>query len=87
MYDKDYFFVENPLNRYSISARQNLKPNADGSVNLYIQNESPGADKESNWLPAPKDKFILMMRLYWPKETPPSIIDGTWKIPQVKAVQ
>ena len=81
MYDKDYFFVPNPLNRYSISARQDLKPNADGSVDLYIQNESPGADKESNWLPAPKDKFILMMRLYWPKETPPSIIDGTWKIP------
>lgn len=87
MYDKDYFFVANPLNRYSISARQNLKPNADGSVDLYIQNESPGADKESNWLPAPKDKFILMMRLYWPKATPPSIIDGSWKIPAVKQVK
>ena len=87
MYDADYFFVANPLNRYSISARQDLKPNADGSVDLYIQNESPGADKESNWLPAPKDKFILMMRLYWPKTTPPSILDGTWKIPQVKAVE
>jgi hypothetical protein len=87
MYDKDYFFVANPLNRYSISARQNLKPNADGSVDLYIQNESPGTDKESNWLPAPKDKFILMMRLYWPKTTPPSLLDGTWKIPQVKAVE
>ena len=87
MYDKDYFFVDNPLNRYSISARQNLKANADGSVDLYIQNESPGADKESNWLPAPKDKFILMMRLYWPKTTPPSILDGSWKIPEVKAVE
>jgi hypothetical protein len=87
MYDKDYFFVTNPINRYSISARQDLKPNADGSVDLCIQNESPGPDKESNWLPAPKDKFILMMRLYWPKETPPSIINGTWKIPQVKAVE
>ena len=87
MYDKDYFFVPNPINRQSISARQNLKPNADGSVDLYIQNESPGPDKESNWLPAPKDKFILMLRLYWPKETPPSIIDGTWKIPPVKAVE
>lgn len=87
MYDKDYFFVANPLNRYSISARQNLKPNADGSVDLYIQHESPGADKESNWLPAPKDKFILMLRLYWPKETPPSIIDETWRIPEVKAVE
>jgi hypothetical protein len=85
MYDKDYFFVANPLNRYSISARQDLKPNADGSVDLYIQNESPGADRESNWLPAPKDKFILMLRLYWPKETSPSILDGTWRIPEVKA--
>jgi hypothetical protein len=87
MYDKDYFFVANPLNRYSISERQNLKANADGSIDLYIQNESPGADKESNWLPAPKDKFILMLRLYWPSEENPSIIDGTWKIPQVKAVE
>ena len=77
----------NPLNRYSISPRQNLKPNADGSVDLYIQNESPGADKESNWLPAPKDKFILMMRLYWPKEHNPSILDGTWRIPEVKPVE
>jgi len=87
MYDKDYFFVQNPINRQSISARQDLKPNADGSVDLYIQNENPGADKESNWLPAPKDKFILMLRLYWPKETPPSILDGTWKIPPVRAVE
>ena len=87
MYDKDYFFVQNPINRQSISARQNLKPNADGSVDLYIQNESPGADKESNWLPSPKDKFILMMRLYWPKETSASILDGTWKVPQAKAVE
>jgi hypothetical protein len=86
MYDKDYFFVKNPINRQSISARQNLKANADGSVDLYIQKDNPGPDKESNWLPAPPDKFILMMRLYWPSETNPSIIDGTWKIPAVKAV-
>ena len=87
MYDKDYFFVPNPLNRYSISARQNLKSNADGSVDLYVQNESPGPDKESNWLPAPPDQFILMLRLYWPSPTPPSILDGSWKIPQVKAAE
>ena len=86
MYDKDYFFVPNPINRQSISARQDLKANADGSVDLYIQNESPGADKESNWLPAPKDKFILMMRLYWPTEKAPSIIDGSWRIPAVKEI-
>jgi len=87
MYNGDYFFVANPLNRYSISARQNLKANADGSTDLYIQNESPGTDKESNWLPAPTDKFILMLRLYWPSEKNPSIINGTWKIPAVKQVK
>jgi len=78
MYDKDYFFVPNKLNRYSISMRQNPKFNADGSLELYVQTESPGADKEANWLPAPKDKFILMLRMYWPDTAPPSIIDGTW---------
>jgi len=86
MYDGSYFFVSNPLNRYSISARQDLKANPDGSVDLYIQKDSPGADKESNWLPAPAGKFILMLRMYWPNETNPSIIDGTWTIPPVKKV-
>jgi hypothetical protein len=85
MYDAAYFFVENPLNRYSISARDDLKENADGSVDLLIQNESPGKDKESNWLPAPGGRFILMLRMYWPDDQPPSIIDGSWKIPEVKA--
>src|SRR5262249_23201936 len=62
MYNSDYFFVPNPINRYSISQRQNLKHNADGSVDIYIQKDSPGAEKEANWLPAPAGKFILMMR-------------------------
>ena len=83
MYNGDYFFVENPLNKYTVSPRNALKYNDDGSLDLYIQNESPGKDKEANWLPAPKDKFVLMMRLYWPKENPPSIVDGTWKPPAV----
>lgn len=86
MYDAGYFFVENPLNRYSISQRQDLKPNPDGSTTVYIQHESPGADKESNWLPAPKDKFILMMRLYWAKEGNPSILDGSWVLPAAQKV-
>jgi hypothetical protein len=86
MYDANYFFVANPINRYSISARQSLKANPDGSIDLYVQNQSPGADKESNWLPAPKDKFILMLRMYWPNEKPPSIINGTWKPPACKKV-
>jgi hypothetical protein len=83
MYDSNYFFVANAINRYSISARQKLKSNPDGSVDLYIQNDSPGADKESNWLPSPAGKFVLMLRMYWPNEKAPSIIDGSWKIPAV----
>jgi hypothetical protein len=84
MYNAEYFFVDNPLNRYTLSARNKLKQNADGSVDLYIQYENPGKVEESNWLPAPADKFILMLRLYWPRETPPSLLDGTWKPPAVK---
>ena len=87
MYDAEYFFVANKLNRYTLSSRNKFKTNADGSVDLYIQNAPPGKGKESNWLPAPAGKFILMLRLYWPKETPPSIIDGSWKPPAVKQVQ
>jgi hypothetical protein len=51
---------------------------------VYVQNENPGENKESNWLPAPKGKFVLMLRLYWPKEKAPSILDGSWVIPPVK---
>jgi hypothetical protein len=87
MYNAEYFFVANPLNRYTLSARNDLKKNADGSVDLYLQAENPGREKESNWLPAPTGKFIPMLRLYWPKETPPSIIDGTWKIPAIQKVK
>jgi hypothetical protein len=87
MYNGDYFFVDNPLNRYTLSERNELKENSDGSVDLYIQNENPGPDKESNWLPAPDRKFILMLRLYWPRETPPSILNGTWQPPGVKEVE
>ena len=87
MYDAEYFFVKNPLNRYTLSPRDELKYNADGSLDLYIQNQSPGKDKESNWLPTPAGKFILMMRLYWPQETAPSIIDGTWVPPAVNIVK
>ena len=77
------FFVANPINRYSMSVRTNPKYEPDGSLVIYIQNESPGADKEANWLPAPKEKFHLMLRMYWPDENNPSIIDGSWVIPPV----
>ncbi len=87
MYNADYFFVANPLNRYTLSPRNALKYNTDGSLDLYLQADNPGPEKESNWLPAPKDRFIPMLRLYWPKEKAPSILDGTWKPPAVKMVQ
>lgn len=86
MYNDKYFFVTNPINRYSISARQKLKSNPDGSTDLYIQKDAPGPDKESNWLPAPAGKFVLMLRMYWPDERKPSIINGSWTIPAVKKV-
>jgi hypothetical protein len=85
MYDDQYFFVPNKLNRYTLSARNALKHNADGSVDLYLQPSDPGAAKETNWLPTTQSgKFIPMLRLYWPKETPPSILDGTWKPPPIQ---
>ena len=83
MYDSEYFFVPNPLNRYTLSSRNKFKTNKDGSVDLYIQNVSPGKGKEANWLPAPAGPFKLMFRFYWPK---PAIIDGTWKLPEVMAI-
>jgi hypothetical protein len=86
MYDPEFFFVPNPLNRFTLSQRNKLKENSDGSVTLYIQNQSPGRDKEVNWLPAPKGDFVLMLRLYWPNEKTPSILNGTWQVPSVKRV-
>ena len=83
MYNADYFFVANPLNRYTLSSRSKFKTNKDGSVDLYIQNASPGKAHEANWLPAPAGPFKLMFRFYWPKD---AIIDGTWKLPAVMAI-
>ena len=85
MYDPEFFFVPNSINRYDLSQRNTFVTNADGSVDLYLQAESPGADKEANWLPAPKGKFVPMLRLYWPTDTPPTILDGSWKPPAIKA--
>jgi hypothetical protein len=88
MYDAQFFFVANPLNRYTVSSRSKFSHNKDGSVDIYIQHNSPGKNKEANWLPAPTDRFILCLRLFWPYEPPHvSILDGTWKPPAVKQVQ
>lgn len=86
MYNEQMFFVANPINRYSMSIRTNPVMGEDGSLTIYIQKDSPGTDKEANWLPAPEGKFHLMLRLYWPDDKAPSIIDGSWKIPEVRKV-
>jgi hypothetical protein len=89
MYDgKSQLLIENPINRYLLNSPmlQGMKKNPDGSLTLYIQKDSPGKAKESNWLPAPNDTIYLVMRLYWPKETPPSILpagEGTWQPPAI----
>ena len=83
MYDPDFFFVPNKIDRYSLSQRDTFALNPDGSVDLYLQTESPGPEKEANWLPAPEGKFVPMLRLYWPQEARPSILDDSWKPPPV----
>ena len=82
--DKGWWFVPNVLNKFTVSPRNNPTYNSDGSLTLYFQNQSPGQGKEANWLPAPKGDFIPMLRMYWPKETDPSINNGTWKPPPVE---
>jgi hypothetical protein len=84
MYNAKQAFIRNPIDRYAIGDRDNLQFNADGSLTLYIQHDSPGENKESNWLPAPADSFNVFMRLYWPKK---EVVDGTWKIPPVERIQ
>jgi hypothetical protein len=89
MYDgKTQLLIENLINRYLINSPMlpNMKENEDGSLTLYIQKDSPGKDKESNWLPAPNGPIYVVMRLYWPKEEAPSILppgEGTWNPPAV----
>jgi hypothetical protein len=82
MYDPDGYYVPNAINRYALPAWMPLKYDADGSLDIYLQTDSPGADKEANWLPAPKQGlFNLTIRVYWPK---PEVLDGTWNPPGVR---
>jgi hypothetical protein len=84
MYTPQMFFYPNPLNRYTVSSRTEFHKNADGSIDVLVQHDKPASpDQQANWLPAPKGPLVLMMRLYWPSETKPSILDGSWKPPAV----
>ncbi len=79
MYDgKTQLLIENPINRYLINSPMllGMKKNKDGSLTIYVQKDSPGKDKESNWLPAPNGPIYMVMRLYWPKQ---AALDGDWK--------
>ena len=93
MYDgKTQLLVKNPIDRYLINSQMlpNMKMNTDGSLTLYIKKDSPGKDKESNWLPAPDGPIYLVMRLYWPKTEPPSILppgEGTWQPPALQVAK
>ena len=84
LYDSDGFQVANSLNRFAVSSWMPFKYNPDGSLDLYFQNESPGADKEVNWLPAPKGAFNLTMRLYGPKS---EALTGKWNPPPITKTQ
>jgi hypothetical protein len=82
LYNKEHLFAPNSLGRYSLGTKsKSMKKNADGSLTIYVQNSSPGADKETNWLPAPKEDFSLYIRAYWPK---PEIMDGKWIPPHIE---
>jgi hypothetical protein len=82
-YDKDGYFIANPINRYAIGDRDKLKVNPDGSLDLYIQNQNPGAGHEANWLPSGDGIFNLTLRLYWPKA---AILNGSWQPPPVERI-
>jgi hypothetical protein len=84
MYDSEGFLVPNPMNRFAVGDRDSLRYNSDGSLDIYIQSASPGADKEANWLPGPKSGAIgVTMRLYAPRST---VLDGQWNPPPIKSV-
>jgi hypothetical protein len=87
MYDKQYYFYPNPMDKLTVGQRNKLKYNADGSLDLYFSHLQPAGVAEANWLPAPADDFILCMRLYWPRTSPPSILPPnkpSWVPPPVK---
>lgn len=82
VYNKEHLFEPNKLNRFSLGTKSKaMKQNSDGSLALYFQNESPGTEKETNWVPTPKDEFSLYIRTYWPK---PEVLDGRWSPPAVE---
>jgi len=84
LYDAEMYFVANPIDRYAIGDRDELQFNENGSLDIYIQHTSLGLERESNWLPASKDDFDLVLRAYWPLL---KVLSGSWNPPAVKRVR
>ena len=83
MYNPQYNLVANPINRYSVGDRSGMKPDAAGGLTIYVQKDSPGADKQSNWLPAPDGQFFLILRTYLPGD---DIVNQTWQPPKITSI-
>ena len=81
MYNDTHFFVANPIDRHAIGDRDRLNLNPDGSLDIYLQRDNPGKDKESNWLPAPKGSFNVILRIYWPKQ---DLLERRWTPPGIQ---
>lgn len=84
MYGMDNFLVANPINRFAVGNRNDLTKNPDGSLDIFIQKDSPMEEKKSNWLPTAAAPFILTLRIYWPEE---AALNGSWIPPSVRKVQ
>ena len=81
MYNPEHVFYPNAMNRFALGTKnKTLKYNPDGSLTIYLCHESPGIDKEANWLPAPNGNFSIWLRAYWPDQ---AVLDGTWKPPMI----
>ena len=83
LYNEKKLLAANAIERYAIGDRDKLTANPDGSLDIFIQNTNPGAGKESNWLPAPKGSFNLVLRAYWPRQ---DVLAGRWTPPPLRPV-
>jgi hypothetical protein len=83
LYDEAQHLVANALDRYNVGSHSGLRANEDGSLDIYLQNGDPGADEKANWLPAPKGAFIVVLRIYWPKQ---DVVDGKWVPPRIRMI-
>jgi hypothetical protein len=85
LYTKDFFMAKNmPLNRHMLNSNSGMKLGADGSLDIYLQAEDPGKEKETNWLPVPQEEYFTLLRVYWPEG---DFLTGKWRIPDISEVK